>query len=92
MNRGLERGKLQHVGTRLVRLIVARPKARTLRLPDLPGRGEPLELPDRTRVIIRTVELTPNDIVETEVRATRVRRKPIDHAATPIRGVTAEPQ
>ena len=66
-----------------IRLLVGRMKARTVRLPDLPRVGELIELPGHTRVVVRTIERTPNDIVDAEVRATRTRWKPIVHKQIP---------
>ena len=66
-----------------IRLVVASAEPRTLRLPDLPRRGEVLELPDHIRVVVDAIERTPNDIVDAEVHATRTLWQPTDHAIDP---------
>ena len=66
-----------------IRLVVARAEPRTLRLPDLPRRGETIELPDHVRVVVDTIERTPNDIVDAEVHATRTLWEPTGHAIDP---------
>ena len=67
----------------LIRLLVERMEARVLRLPDLPRIGELIELPDHTRVVIRTINRIPDDLVDAEVRATRTRWKPTIHLQIP---------
>jgi hypothetical protein len=67
----------------LIRLLVGRMEARTLRLPDLPRVGELIELSDHTRVVVRAIKRTPDDLVEAEVCATRTRWKPTIHLQIP---------
>jgi hypothetical protein len=82
---GNQRGRRARLGRMpvLIRLRVGRMEARTLRLPDLPRVGELIELSDHTRVVVRTIERTPDDFVEAEVRATRTRWKPTIHLQIP---------
>ena len=53
----------------LVRLVVDRQVAKTLRLPEMPVPGDLIELTDGTSVVVREIELRQRGIVAAEVRA-----------------------
>jgi hypothetical protein len=62
----------------IVRIIIDQHDTRTVRLPEVPTRGEMVELGDGTRVIVSDTELSTHGIVAATVRAT-LAQPPVAH-------------
>jgi hypothetical protein len=62
----------------IVRIVIDKHDTRTVRLPEIPTRGDLIELGDGTRVTVRETELSTHGIVAATVRANRV-EPPLAH-------------
>jgi hypothetical protein len=56
----------------IVRIVIDKHDTRTVRLPEIPTRGERIELADGARLIVRDSELSSKGIVAATVRASLV--------------------